>query len=133
MSHVTADLEYFKCDLCGVYLSKDIFCDHRRECKGTNSKELKRYECHVLQKELDRDTQQLVASVASGMSVSADDAAEIAKGCRFTTAEHQKRAEARVRSKVADKYQERIDKKFSEELLNSEKMSALLSFLKLHS
>ncbi|CCW71221.1 unnamed protein product [Phytomonas sp. Hart1] len=129
MTHVTADLEYFKCELCGVYLYKDIFCDHRRECKGLNSTELKKSECHILQKELDHDTQQLVTSVTSGLGFSTTDSPGMMHRCKFTTAELQKRADARIQSKVSDKYQERIDKKFAEELLNSEKRSALLSFL----
>lgn len=37
---MTADLEFFKCDLCLTYFHRDIFCDHRRHCKGAGSTEL---------------------------------------------------------------------------------------------
>jgi hypothetical protein len=40
MSSMTADLEYFKCDLCGTFFHRDIFCPHRRACKGLDSQEL---------------------------------------------------------------------------------------------
>lgn len=60
MSHVTADLEYFKCDVCGVYFHKNIFCDHRRDCTGLNSDALKKSECRTLQEALSRDTRWLL-------------------------------------------------------------------------
>lgn len=60
MSHMTADLEYMKCDMCGVYLHKDIFCDHRRECHGFGSTTLKRSECRQLEAELSLETRKLV-------------------------------------------------------------------------
>lgn len=62
MSHATADLEYFKCDLCGVYLHKDIFCDHRRDCKGLHSTELKKSECKVLEEQVGLETRRLIAA-----------------------------------------------------------------------
>eukprot|EP00760_Papus_ankaliazontas_P019231 PhM_4_TR17966/c0_g1_i1/m.76689 len=37
----TSDMEFLRCDLCFKYLHKDIFCDHRRQCKGLDSTELK--------------------------------------------------------------------------------------------
>lgn len=40
MTQVTADLEFFKCDVCLTYFHRDIFCDHRRHCKGAGSTEL---------------------------------------------------------------------------------------------
>lgn len=60
MSHVTADLEYFKCDLCNIYLHKDIFCDHRRDCKGLNSQEFKKSECRRWEAELSENTRRLL-------------------------------------------------------------------------
>lgn len=53
MSHCTADLEYFKCDMCHVYFHRDIFCPHRRECKGKDSQELKKDEVAVIADRLD--------------------------------------------------------------------------------
>lgn len=52
MSQVTADLEFFKCDVCGVYLHKDIFCNHRRECKGSESQEISKRECLRIEQQL---------------------------------------------------------------------------------
>ena len=44
MASLTVDLDYFKCDMCGTYFHKDIYCDHRRQCKGKDSQELKKGE-----------------------------------------------------------------------------------------
>lgn len=60
MSHMTADLEYFKCDMCGVYMHRDIFCDHRRDCHGRDSVVLKRGECARLSDALGRETRELL-------------------------------------------------------------------------
>ncbi|KPI84511.1 hypothetical protein ABL78_6446 [Leptomonas seymouri] len=60
MSHMTADLEYFKCDMCGVYMHRDIFCDHRRDCHGRDSTMLKRGECAKLSEALGRETRELL-------------------------------------------------------------------------
>ncbi|KPA83633.1 hypothetical protein ABB37_01901 [Leptomonas pyrrhocoris] len=60
MSHMTADLEYFKCDMCGVYMHRDIFCDHRRDCHGRDSTVLKRGECAKLSDALSRETRELL-------------------------------------------------------------------------
>lgn len=84
MSHATADLEYFKCDLCGVYLHKDIFCDHRRDCKGPNSVELKKSECKALERQVDLETRRLIAareaSAVGGSSSSSGAADALACG-----------------------------------------------------
>jgi hypothetical protein len=40
MSHATSDLEFFKCDMCHTYMHKEMYCDHRRACKGKDSVEL---------------------------------------------------------------------------------------------
>lgn len=53
MSHATADLEYFMCDMCHTYVHRDIYCPHRRECKGRDSKELKKDEVVAIRKELE--------------------------------------------------------------------------------
>lgn len=65
MSHMTADLEYFKCDMCGVYMHRDIFCDHRRDCHGRDSTMLKRGECAKLSEELSRETRELLLAKES--------------------------------------------------------------------
>lgn len=71
MSHMTADLEYFKCDMCGVYMHRDIFCDHRRDCHGLGSTQLKRGECQQLAEALGRDTRELLLSKQSGSNARA--------------------------------------------------------------
>ena len=55
MSRCTADLEFLQCDLCHTYFHKDIFCPHRRECKGAGSQELKKSEAEKLRVELDKE------------------------------------------------------------------------------
>ncbi|KAF8302833.1 hypothetical protein TcYC6_0046280 [Trypanosoma cruzi] len=116
MSHVTADLEYFKCDMCGVYLHKDIFCDHRRECKGLDSKELKKSQCCQIGMALDKEARHRIASrMADGATLVPVELAE----------RHQ---QARVRRNVANSYQAEIDKRLQEQLA-PERMKALSAFL----
>jgi hypothetical protein len=86
MSQVTADLEYFKCDVCGTFFYRDIFCDHRRHCTGANSGELNKRQADVFAKRLDAaDTQ---ARAAKG-------------GPNVTMATIEKRQETKVRSALA--------------------------------
>ena len=54
MSQVTADLEYFKCDVCFTYFHRDIFCDHRRHCNGAGSTELNKRQAAAIADQLDR-------------------------------------------------------------------------------
>lgn len=65
MSHMTADLEYFKCDMCGIYMHRDIYCDHRRDCHGRDSAILKRGECARLTEALGRETRELLLAKES--------------------------------------------------------------------
>eukprot|EP01061_Rhynchopus_euleeides_P027164 TRINITY_DN44243_c0_g1_i1.p2 TRINITY_DN44243_c0_g1~~TRINITY_DN44243_c0_g1_i1.p2 ORF type:complete len:138 (+),score=61.16 TRINITY_DN44243_c0_g1_i1:123-536(+) len=51
---LTADGEFFKCDMCGTYFHMNIFCSHRRQCKGLDSKEMKKELIAEVQDELDR-------------------------------------------------------------------------------
>ena len=53
MAQVTADLEYFKCDLCSTYFHRDIFCDHRRLCNGPGSTELNKRQADAVSHALD--------------------------------------------------------------------------------
>lgn len=53
MSHATADLEYFMCDMCLTYVHRDIYCPHRRECKGKDSKELKKDEVAAIRRDIE--------------------------------------------------------------------------------
>ena len=54
MSRCTADLEFLQCDLCLTYFHKDIFCPHRRDCKGLNSQEMKKSEAEKMRVDLDK-------------------------------------------------------------------------------
>ena len=84
MARCTADLEFLQCDLCRTYFHKDIFCPHRRECKGPGSVELKKAEAEQLLRELNRneDAQQqqqqqaVLVSRAQLDSVRANDASK---------------------------------------------------------
>lgn len=53
MTTLTADLEYFKCDQCSIYFFKDIYCDHRRQCKGLDNPELKKKEVAAIASRID--------------------------------------------------------------------------------
>ncbi|KAH9586637.1 hypothetical protein LSM04_003088 [Trypanosoma melophagium] len=116
MSHVTADLEYFKCDMCGVYFHKDIFCDHRRECKGLDSKELKKSECRQIEAALNEEMRRRLG-------------AEGARKTKLMPVElAEKHQQARVRRNLANAYQSEVDKKLQERLM-PDKMKALAAFL----
>ncbi|KEG05690.1 hypothetical protein DQ04_19261000 [Trypanosoma grayi] len=116
MSHATSDLEYFKCDMCGVYLHKDIFCNHRRECKGLDSKELKKGQCRQIEAALNDEMRRRLASQMGEEKALVP--VELAE-------RHQ---QARVRRNVADAYQADLDKKM-QECFAPEKMKALAAFL----
>jgi hypothetical protein len=194
---MTADLEYFKCDMCGVYMHRDIFCDHRRDCHGRDSTMLKRGECAKLSEALSRETRELLlakeagaggpcstisstshsrrrspnhatnigtkegeglraagdsgsreaqpAGVAEeqcaaavtprGRDGASSSCSGVSKGTRaptkinavLSTAELERRQEARTRRAVSDRYQAAVDAKISAML--TEKKSALMDFL----
>ncbi|EPY39111.1 hypothetical protein AGDE_04818 [Angomonas deanei] len=125
MSHVTADLEYFQCDMCAKYLHKDIFCDHRRDCKGLHSTELKRAECKRIEEALGKETRRMAAE--------REEPREGTTGVDrvfLSIEEEEKRKEAAVRRNVSDAYQRQLDKELEERLLNPQKQEELLLFLK---
>ncbi|AAZ12565.1 hypothetical protein, conserved [Trypanosoma brucei gambiense DAL972] len=116
MSHVTADLECFKCDMCGVYLHKDIFCNHRRECKGPHSTELKKSECRQIEAALnEKSRERLALQSASARPLVPAELMEL----------HQ---QARIRREVANKYESEVERKIQERLA-PERMLALAKFL----
>lgn len=99
MSHVTADLEFFKCDLCSVYFHKDIFCDHRRDCKGLNSQELKKSECRKWEAQLSENTRRLLeeqdakvcsSGLSSGIQDSSQPSGSVIKCSSLTTSNVEK-------------------------------------------
>lgn len=149
MTQVTADLEYFKCDVCGVYLHKDIFCNHRRDCKGLNSQELKKSECRALEAELSEETRRLIAAreaqkgqmegetttttnsvsiTSTGAARTPPPAAEAAVKVHLSVDEVDRRREARVRRQVAEEFDVKQDQAF-EQKYSEEKIRALMDFL----
>lgn len=137
MSHATADLEYFKCDVCGVYLHQDIFCDHRRECKGLGSTELKKSECRKIQELLGKDTRAAViaqlekdkASEAAAQSTQAPAAEGRGKvNVLLSTDQMDRRRDMRVRREMANAYQKKQAEAFESEMTEA-KRKELLDFL----
>lgn len=129
---MTADLEYFKCDVCGVYMHKDIFCDHRRDCKGLNSQELKRSECRVIAEELNEDTRRLVAQKDMAASSSIGGKTPALAGsvkAHLPVDTLEKRSLTKLRHSIAEEYQNTVDQEF-ESKYSEEKMQALMDFLK---
>ena len=72
MSRCTSDLEFLQCDMCLTYFHKDIFCPHRRECKGANSQEMKKSEAEKLRIELDKQEDSRTSPDSSSSSSSKD-------------------------------------------------------------
>ena len=66
---LTADLQFFKCDLCGTYFHHEIFCDHRRLCNGPDSKELNRKEADKIAAAMDTEEARRRAEKRAGAAV----------------------------------------------------------------
>eukprot|EP01059_Diplonema_ambulator_P007009 TRINITY_DN16559_c0_g1_i1.p1 TRINITY_DN16559_c0_g1~~TRINITY_DN16559_c0_g1_i1.p1 ORF type:complete len:132 (+),score=45.41 TRINITY_DN16559_c0_g1_i1:52-447(+) len=60
---LTADGEFFKCDMCGTYFHMNIFCSHRRQCKGLDSQEMKKELIAEVQGELDKGERERLAKL----------------------------------------------------------------------
>eukprot|EP00796_Vickermania_ingenoplastis_P001175 gene1175-692_t len=156
MTQVTADLEYFKCDVCGVFLHKDIFCDHRRDCKGLNSQELRRSECRLLEAKLSEETRRLIAKRDAGSAtMTGQEKAQASSSSSPSPAlaatapppvttpspaddgavkihvsvdTMEKRREGRVRRRVVEEYEAKCDADFDQKY-PEEKLKALMDFL----
>ncbi|KAJ9461341.1 hypothetical protein DIPPA_21212 [Diplonema papillatum] len=61
---LTADGEFFKCDMCGVYFHMNIFCSHRRQCKGLDSQEMKKELIAEVWSDLDKKQRDRVRKLA---------------------------------------------------------------------
>ena len=122
MAACTADLEYFRCDMCGTYLHMDIFCDHRRACKGKDSKELKKAEAHAISDSIDRASREERARTA-GTAVDADRSV-VCSGLDAVS----KRQEAATRTKVANEWEAEQEAALRKQLAD-DKMDALLAEL----
>lgn len=114
--NATADLEFFMCDMCRVYVHRDIFCDHRRACKGPDCQELRKHEAEAIGRELDAEQRRLLVG-RCGASMSA------------VPLERQARLqEAAVRRKVADEHARQLEKE-AEHLLRNKKVDDFLASL----
>lgn len=102
MTQVTSDLEYFKCDMCGKYLHRDIFCPHRRECKGADSVELTRTQADAVAAAMDRADGKLRARCEGGPAVPIETLAKLQ-----TT---------RTRAQLAAEYEKEVDKEIEAKL-----------------
>jgi hypothetical protein len=94
MSHATADLEFFKCDMCGVYMHKDLFCDHRRACKGRDSVELTKKQAEKVADVLDSSEHKALASTGQLEATS----------LRLSVAANEKRQISNTRTKLQMEY-----------------------------
>ena len=132
MASCTSALQYFKCDMCGTYFHMDIFCPHRRQCKGRDSKELKKPEADAIADALDRQSREDRATrVKDGAAASPDAAARpdadkaiVCSGLDKAT----QRQEVATRTAVAEKWERRQDEALRQQL-NDDKMDALLAEL----
>jgi len=107
----TSDMEFMRCDMCYKYLHKDIFCDHRRICKGPDSTELKPQQCKNIQQALNKEDQKkaglsLSLSALEKKSRSSKQAALLADHFAH---EEQKRAEAASSSRSAEELLAELD------------------------
>jgi hypothetical protein len=109
MSHATSDLEFFMCDLCRVYVHRDIYCNHRRECKGLDSKELKKGEVNALSEAIGRSCR---ATYLNGGVVPLQRVEKI--------------GESKRRHKIADEYVREKDEILKQRMVDSKDLLALL-------
>jgi hypothetical protein len=126
MSHATSDLEYFMCDMCRVYVHRDIFCPHRRECKGPTSKELKKGECAKIASAIDAaERQRLVEEGTIGSGVTPSDTS-----CPLVLlqpiAVAERLDESRRRREIADAHARRESEKAKAQLKNVDTLLAML-------
>lgn len=129
MASCTSDLQYFKCDMCGTYFHMDIFCPHRRQCKGKDSKELKKPEADAIAAALDRQSREerasrVKAEAADGPTAIDADAAVVCSGLDKAV----RRQEVATRTQVAEAWEKRQDDMLRAQLAD-DKMDALLAEL----
>lgn len=110
---MTADLEFLMCDLCHVYFHKDIFCPHRRACRGPNCTEMDKSEAETITKRLDQAERRLTESCSAAMGSAAvvvgpsQPLASCLVGKSITVDQEVQRRRDAVRTSVSDRYAER--------------------------
>ena len=112
---MTADLEYLRCDMCGKYLHVDIFCDHRRACKGKDSVEITAQEASRIHSLLDREERKVNAA-----RVTADPVVPLQHASQ--------RQQMALRTAVANRWVTEEDEKLKEKL-SDDKLDALFAEL----
>jgi tricorn protease-like protein len=110
MSHATSDLEYFMCDMCQVYVHRDIYCNHRRACKGPDSQELKKGECNTLNEEIGKVARATYSSTGSTIALSRVEQLSATK----------------LRNKIANQYTEVKDLELKKRMANAQDLLSLL-------
>lgn len=98
------------CDMCRVYVHRDIYCDHRRACKGPDSKELKKGECSAISEEIGKAAR----------------AAHISTGCTIPLTRVEKLGESKRRHKIASEYASEKDLELQKRMANAQDLLALL-------
>jgi NAD-dependent SIR2 family protein deacetylase len=114
MSRCTADLEFLQCDMCQTYFHKDIFCPHRRECKGKDSKELKKGEAEAILKQLDKEED---CRLNGGGISTATAAAQRSQLSKIAAAQDQKQR-TQLANEWADKEDEELKRKINKKALD---------------
>lgn len=122
MSRCTADLEFLQCDLCLTYFHKDIFCPHRRDCKGLNSQEMKKSEAEKMRVDLDKLEDQ-----RSSAKTKTNDAPCISVP-RAQLEKIQKSQDMKKRTELANEWAEEEDRKLKEKF-SKKATDAALAFL----
>ena len=126
MSHATSDLEYFMCDMCRVYVHRDIYCPHRRECKGPNSKELKKGECAKIAELIDAAERQRMVEDGTVHMPCDEVKRELGYHQKIPIAVAEKLDETRKRREVADASARKETAKIQEQLKNVDQLLAML-------
>lgn len=133
MSRCTADLEYLQCDLCNTYFHKDIFCPHRRECKGAGSVELKKNEAAALLQQLnkleDADRRaELNAAARAGGGENAGEPNQVLLVSRAGLDQQRAKSESQARTQLANDV-EKVREEEIRKKINKQSLAAALDFL----
>lgn len=98
------------CDMCRVYVHRDIYCNHRRECKGLDSKELKKGEVNALSEAIGKTCRATHLNGATAVPLQ----------------RVEKIGESKRRHKIADEYVREKDEILKQRMENAADLLALL-------
>lgn len=122
MSQMTADLEYLKCDMCGTYFHKEIFCPHRRECKGKDCKEIRKAEAQLINDTIDKQERKARAERSNNPILC--DPSTISGGLEAAV----QRRESAIRTEIANSWAAEQDRQLAEKL-DRKKIDSLMAEL----